>query len=62
MPTDRTARFSSGLNLLDFFKRTSVVKCSKNNLKLIGPDAIMIANEEGLQAHALSIECRLKNF
>ena len=62
LPTDRTARFSSGLNLLDFFKRTSVVKCSKTNLKLIGPDAIMIANEEGLQAHALSIECRLKNF
>ena len=61
LPTDRTAKFSSGLNVLDFFKRTSIVGCDKKNLKKIGKDAILIAKEEGLQAHALSIECRIKN-
>ena len=61
LPTDRTARFSSGLNVLDFFKRTSIVSCNKDNINSIGKDAITLANEEGLQAHALSIECRLNN-
>ena len=61
LPTDRTAKFSSGLNVLDFFKRTSVVSCNSENLKKIGKDAIILANQEGLQAHALSIECRIKN-
>ena len=60
LPTDRTARFTSGLNLLDYFKRSSVVSCTKKSIKKIGLDAINIANEEGLQAHALSIECRIK--
>ena len=60
LPTDRTARFTSGLNLLDYFKRSSVVSCTEKSIKKIGLDAINIANEEGLQAHALSIECRLK--
>ncbi len=59
LPTDRTARFSSGLNLLDYFKRSSVVECNKKNISLIGGDAVNLAYEEGLQAHALSIECRL---
>ena len=59
LPTDRTARFSSGLNLLDYFKRSSVVECNKINLSKIGKDAINLAYEEGLQAHALSIECRI---
>ena len=59
LPTDRTARFSSGLNLLDYFKRSSVVECNKKNLRKIGKDAINLAYEEGLQAHALSIECRI---
>ena len=61
LPTDRTAKFSSGLNVLDFYKRTSVVSCNKKNIKTIGKDAIVLAYEEGLQAHALSIECRIKN-
>ena len=61
LPTDRTAKFSSGLNVLDFFKRTSIVSCNSKNLKKIGKDAIVLANQEGLQAHALSIECRIKN-
>ena len=60
LPTDRTARFSSGLNLLDYFKRSSVVECNKKNINRIGNDAVNLAYEEGLQAHALSIECRLK--
>ena len=46
---------------LDFFKRTSIVTCNSQNLKKIGKDAIVLANQEGLQAHALSIECRIKN-
>lgn len=60
LPTDRTARFSSGLNLLDYYKRSSIVECNKDNIKKIGQDAINLAYEEGLQAHALSIECRIK--
>ena len=60
LPTDRTARFTSGLNLLDYLKRSSVVYCTEKSIKKIGMDAINLANEEGLQAHALSIECRLK--
>ncbi len=59
LPTDRTAKFTSGLNLLDYYKRSSVVECNKKNLKKIGKYAINLAYEEGLQAHALSIECRL---
>ena len=55
LPTDRTAKFSSGLNVLDFMKRTSFVECSKESINKIGPDAITLANEEGLGAHARSI-------
>lgn len=62
LPTDRTAKFSSGLNVLDFMKRTSLVKCSLKSLKRIGPDAINLAEEEGLGAHALSIKSRLLNL
>jgi len=62
LPTDRTARFTSGLNLLDYYKRSSVVSCNKKNLRKIGKDAIILAYEEGLQAHALSIECRLNKI
>ena len=59
LPTDRTAKFSSGLNVLDFMKRTSFVECSKESINKIGPDAITLANEEGLGAHARSIYKRL---
>lgn len=59
LPTDRTAKFSSGLNVLDFMKRTSLVQCSKKSIEKIGPDAITIAIEEGLGAHAKSIYKRL---
>ena len=61
LPTNKTAKFSSGLNVLDFMKRTSLVKCSLKSLKRIGPDAINLAEEEGLGAHALSIKTRIEN-
>ena len=60
LPTDRTSKFSSGLNVLDFMKRTSVVRCDLKSLKQIGPDAIVLAEEEGLGAHALSISTRIQ--
>ena len=59
LPTDRTAKFSSGLNVLDFVKRTSLVKFDIRSLKKIGPDAIILAQEEGLGAHVLSISSRI---
>jgi histidinol dehydrogenase len=59
LPTARTARFSSGLNVLDFMKRTTFVGCGPAGLAAIGPAAIELAHAEGLQAHALSIAVRL---
>jgi len=60
LPTDRTARFFSGLNVLDFMKRTTFVGCTPDSLRAIGPAAVTLAHAEGLQAHALSVEIRLK--
>lgn len=59
LPTSRTARFSSGLNVLDFMKKTSIVECNKSNFQKIGNQALILALEEGLEAHAKSIEKRL---
>ena len=59
LPTDRTARFSSGLSVMDFLKRTTWVRCDADSLSRIGPAAITLANAEGLEAHALSIATRL---
>ncbi|MDX1484007.1 MAG: histidinol dehydrogenase [Alphaproteobacteria bacterium] len=59
LPTNRTARFSSGLSVMDFVKRTSVVACDADALGSIGPAAITLAQAEGLDAHALSIALRL---
>ncbi len=59
LPTSGTARFSSGLSVSDFYKKTSIIKCSKKGIKKIGPAAIDLANYEGLQAHALSIMKRI---
>ena len=61
LPTSGTARFASGLSVADFYKKTSVIKCSKLGIKKIGPAAIQLANYEGLQAHALSIKTRINN-
>ena len=59
LPTARTARFSSGLSVYDFMKRTTFVACDEASLKAIGPAAATLANEEGLGAHALSVTIRL---
>jgi histidinol dehydrogenase len=60
LPTSRTARFSSGLGVLDFMKRTSLIGCEEKGLKALGASAISLAKAEGLDAHALSISLRLK--
>ncbi|HXQ52366.1 MAG TPA: histidinol dehydrogenase [Stellaceae bacterium] len=59
LPTSRSARFSSGLGVLDFMKRTSLLGCDAASLRAIGPPAIVLARAEGLDAHALSIAIRL---
>lgn len=60
LPTARSARFSSGLNVLDFMKRTTLVGCTPESLAKIGPGAVTLANSEGLGAHALSVAIRLR--
>jgi histidinol dehydrogenase len=59
LPTSGSARFSSGLGVLDFMKRTSLVACDAGALGRIGPDAVTLAQAEGLGAHALSVSIRL---
>ena len=59
LPTGRRARFSSGLSVLDFMKRTSFIELDEAALKAVGPAAVALAEAEGLHAHARSIEVRL---
>ena len=59
LPTARSARFSSGLNVLDFMKRTSILKCGPDQLRALGPAAIALGEAEGLGAHARSVAIRL---
>jgi len=59
LPTNRAARFSSGLSVFDFLKRTTLVRCDAASLARIGPAAIRLAQAEGLDAHALSVSIRL---
>lgn len=59
LPTSRTARFSSGLSVLDFLKRTTLLQCVPATLAALGPAAISLAEAEGLDAHARSIAARL---
>ena len=59
LPTARTARFSSGLSVLDFMKRTTILSCGPDTINAIGPAAITLAEAEGLDAHARSIAARL---
>ena len=61
LPTSGSARFASGLSVNDFLKRTSLIKCSKRGIEKIGQMAINLANYEGLHAHALSVNKRIKN-
>jgi len=62
LPTARTAKFSSGISTLDYMRRTSLIKCDLDSLSKIAPSAIRIAENEGLGAHALSMQIRMKNF
>ena len=59
LPTARSARFSSGLGVLDFMKRTSLIKCGPDGLAAVGGAAVRLAEAEGLEAHARSIDIRL---
>ncbi|MFC0244995.1 histidinol dehydrogenase [Falsochrobactrum ovis] len=59
LPTARSARFSSGLSVLDYMKRTSLLKLGAEQLRILGPAAIEIARAEGLDAHAQSVAIRL---
>lgn len=59
LPTGRRARFSSGLSVLDFMKRTSFLSLDKASLDIIGPAAVALAQAEGLPAHAASVANRL---
>ena len=58
LPTSRTARFSSGLSVFDFLKRSSIIGVSKSAMGYIGPYAHTLAQAEGLDAHALSVALR----
>jgi histidinol dehydrogenase len=60
LPTGRRARFSSGLSVLDFMKRTSFLQCDAASIQAIGPAAVALATAEGLPAHAASVAERLK--
>jgi histidinol dehydrogenase len=60
LPTSRTARFASGLSVLDFMKRTTLIECSAQSLSALAHDAKALAEAEGLQAHALSIAMRTR--
>jgi len=59
LPTARSARFSWGLGVLDFMKRTSILKCGPEQLRALGGAAITLGTAEGLDAHAHSIAIRL---
>ncbi len=60
LPTARSARFSSGLGVLDFMKRTSLLKCDAHALSVLGPAAVTLGEAEQLTAHARSVSLRLE--
>ncbi len=62
LPTNGTARFSSPLSTLDFLKFSSIVESSARSLRALGPTVVHLANQEGLQAHALAMELRLNRI
>ena len=59
LPTSRAARFSGGLGVADFLKRTSIVACTPESLAVLGPAALALAEAEGLDAHGRSVSIRL---
>jgi len=62
LPTARSARFSSGLSVLDFVKRTTLAQMSPEALRAIGPQAVVLAEAESLEAHGLSVAARLSKL
>ncbi|MCR9114356.1 MAG: histidinol dehydrogenase [Rhodobacteraceae bacterium] len=62
LPTARSARFSSGLNVLDFLKKTTMARMTPEALKAIGPAAETLAISESLEAHGLSVRARLNRL
>jgi histidinol dehydrogenase len=62
LPTARSARFSSGLSVLDFMKRTTIAQMTPEALRAIGPAAETLAASESLQAHGLSVTARLRKL
>ena len=60
LPTARSARFSSGLSVLDFLKRTTLARLDRTSLAQIGPAAVRLAMAEGFDAHARSVAARLE--
>jgi len=59
LPTARSARYASGLGVLDFMKRTSILGCDPGSLAELAPAAVTLAETEGLQAHGRSVSIRL---
>jgi len=59
LPTARAARYASGLGVLDFMKRSSILKCEADQLRALGDAAMALGEAEGLQAHARSISIRM---
>jgi histidinol dehydrogenase len=59
LPTARSARFASGLGVLDFMKRTSILKLHAQALRSLSPAAMALARAEGLDAHRRSLAIRL---
>lgn len=62
LPTARSARFSSGLSVLDFMKRTTLARMTPDALRVIGPSAERLARSESLEAHGLSVTARLRKL
>ncbi len=62
LPTARSARFSSGLSVMDFIKRTTLARMTPDALRAIGPSAERLATSESLEAHGLSVSARLKHL
>tara|TARA_R110002110_G_scaffold44304_3_gene136624 strand:- start:1072 stop:2373 length:1302 start_codon:yes stop_codon:yes gene_type:complete len=62
LPTARSARFSSGLSVLDFMKRTTLARMTPDALRAIGPAAERLARSESLEAHGLSVTARLRKL
>jgi histidinol dehydrogenase len=60
LPTDRTARFASGLSVFDFLKRTTLLSCDARSFAALGPAAAALAQAEGLAGHARAVTMRLE--